>query len=395
MPYFKLAAIVTLIFSITSHAVEPLELTDYAAHAKKSIEEAKAKGWLNNVDKPHFSDEDLANAKLLADSAVKISQKATLAQAGQLTAEQEKQKINLLEGADGALFISLSMPRQALIEAFKVAKEHNLTILLRGMKEGSTHISTTMKILRVISAAAKVEPNVGINPLRFEEFNIVAVPTIVLTTSDRNLIVPGTLDMDYVKAQLDGDKDRLEQVGQTFDITEPDMIKQMQAAASKIDWKEKQRLARARFWKNYKTHELPFATDSEYWLIDPTTRVVKDIKNGKDEILAHAGTVINPLMQIPAALTILVINPYSETQIEWAKQHMNKANGMYQIHITHVDKKNGWNDFADIRKKLKVPVYVLPEQVINKFKVKATPTIIETRSDGLLQVQQFKWDDKE
>lgn len=393
MRYFKRALLFSLVMSFSGFATEPLELSDYADHAKKAVEEAKKKGWLEDIDSPTISEQDLANVKDLADQAVKISKQATAVE-GQLTPEQEKQKINLLEGADGALFISFSMPRQALIESFKVAKANNLTILLRGMKEGTSHISNTMKLIRQISAVAKVEPNVGINPLRFDEFSITAVPTIVLTTSEKNLIVPGTLDMDYVKAQMDGDKDRLDAVGQVFTITEPDMIKQMQAAASKIDWKEKQRLARERFWKKYTTYELPIATKSQHWLIDPTTRVVKDIVNGKDEVLAHAGTVINPLLQIPAALTILVINPHIDSQIKWARNKMNEANGMYQVHITHVDKENGWDDFEDIRNKLKVPVYVLPEQVIKKFKVKATPSLIETRSDGLLQVQQLKWDDK-
>ena len=54
----------------------------------------------------------------------------------------------------------------------------------------------------------------------------------------------------------------------------------MKQAAANIDRETKKKQAVKRFWKNYKTIELPQATEERQWLIDPTVRVVKDINNG-------------------------------------------------------------------------------------------------------------------
>ncbi|WP_288987599.1 TrbC family F-type conjugative pilus assembly protein [uncultured Pseudoalteromonas sp.] len=394
MRFFKLITTCACLYAPLAVATN-YKVTDIGANAHKAVEQAKKNGWLDNIDNPTLDEEYLKTATELAAQAVLISKKATSPSQGDFSEHADanaENKINLLEGSDGALFISFSMPRQALIDSFKVAKEHNLTILLRGMIDGSNHIMDTMKLVQQLSAVSKVEPKVGINPLRFTEFNVTHVPAIVVTKLGKSHVVTGTLDMEYVKSQIESGADTSEPAGQVFNIAEPDMIEQMKEAAAKINWEDKQKTARERFWKKYKTHELPFASDSKQWLIDPTTRVVSDIKNGQGQVLAHAGEVVNPLHKYPAKLTIFIINPYSESQIKWVKEKMNTVGGMFQVHITHVDKKVGWDDYSEIRAKLDAPAFVLPEQVINKFKVEATPTIIQTRDDGLLQVQQFKWE---
>lgn len=394
MRFFKLITTCACLYVPFTVATN-YNVTDIGANAQKAVEQAKKNGWLDDIDNPTLDEDHLKSALDLAAKAVLISKKATSPTHGELSEQigpNAENKINLLEGSDGALFISFSMPRQALIDSFKIAKEHNLTILLRGMINGSNHIMDTMKLVQQLSAVSKVEPKVGINPLRFTEFNVTHVPAIVVTSLGTSHVITGTLDMEYVKSQIESGADTTEPAGQVFNIDEPDMVEQMKEAAANINWDDKQKKAKERFWKKYKTHELPFASDSEQWLIDPTTRVVSDIKNGQGQVLAYAGEVVNPLHKFPAKLTIFVINPYSESQMKWVKEKINTVGGMFQVHITHVDKKEGWDDYGDIRKKLGAPAFVLPEQVISKFKVKATPTIIQTRNDGLLQVQQFKWE---
>ena len=162
----------------------------------------------------------------------------------------------------------------------------------------------------------------------------------------------------------------------------------MKQAAANIDWETKKKQAVKRFWKNYKTFELPQATEERQWLIDPTVRVVKDIKNGKGEVLARAGDVLNPLTQFPMSLRIFVINPSIAKEIDWLKNELKKVSGMFQVHITHVDKSNGWENLNEIRSALGTPVFLLQAQVLKKFDITATPSVVQTRPDGLIQVEQ-------
>lgn len=56
-------------------------------------------------------------------------------------------------------------------------------------------------------------------------------------------------------------------------------------------------------------------------MIDPTVRVVKDVVDPKGNVLAKAGTVVNPLAQVYAPLRMIVINPQSQLELEWAKKY--------------------------------------------------------------------------
>ena len=392
MQFFKsILLLCAFSVSVSANQKNKYDVSSFQDAANKAVEKAKENGWLKDIDKPTIQENDIALAKSIADQAVVISSD-TMKRA----LPQQENKIDLLEGTDGAIFVSFSMPRRALIDAFKVAKEHNLTILFRGLEKGATHISSTMKLIQKLSAISNVEPNVGINPLRFKEFNVTGVPTIVIRNGNKHLIAQGTLNAQYAKEQFDqkqGDF-KFEPLGQLFNIDEPDIIEQMKAVAGKIDWAEKQRLAKERFWKKYKTYPLPTSDESKQWLIDTTVRVTQDIKNGRGEILARAGDITNPLKQYPMHLTIFVIDPYVKSQVDWVKEELKSISGQFQIHLTHMDKDKGWDDLSKFRNEFGAPVFILPKQVIEKFKVEATPSKIETQSNGYLLVRQFDWSEK-
>ena len=116
---------------------------------------------------------------------------------------------------------------------------------------------------------------------------------------------------------------------------------------------------------------------------------MKDIKNPAGEIIARAGETKNPLKQFPMKMTYLIVDPTIEKQVIWLKQRLRNISGQFQVMITHLDKNRGWEHFTEIRKKFNVPIFVMPKEVLERFKVKASPTIVTTTTDGYLKVDQY------
>ena len=127
MQFFKsILLLCAFSVSVSANQKNKYDVSSFQDAANKAVEKAKENGWLKDIDKPTIQEKDIALAKSIADQAVVISSE-TMKRA----LPQQENKIDLLEGTDGAIFVSFSMPRRALIDAFKVAKEHNLTILFR------------------------------------------------------------------------------------------------------------------------------------------------------------------------------------------------------------------------------------------------------------------------
>lgn len=382
MQLFKYVALAIALGS--APLIAKTDVTDFADAAKLAVEQAKEKGWLKGFENTKLDPKQIERVTDIAKQAQVIAIQNT----SNLSNDNQQKQPDLMEQTNGALFISLSMPRKALLDSFKVAHENNLVIVFRGLKKQTNHISIMMKEIHKLSAVAKVEPKVGIDPTKFAKYNITAVPTIVIDKGESFISVPGTLDFEFVKNEFKDKEGEQVAVGPLFNIEEVDLIEKMKQAAANIDWETKKKQAVKRFWKNYKTFELPQANEERQWLIDPTVRVVKDIKNGKGEILARAGDVLNPLTQFPMSLRIFVINPSIAKEIDWLKNELKKVSGMFQVHITHVDKSNGWENLNEIRSALGTPVFLLQEQVLKKFDITATPSVVQTRPDGLIQVEQ-------
>lgn len=358
--------------------------------AQKAIEKAKKDGLLNGLSlKDDLTEEQIKAASKLALRSLELI-KETLP----VKKQSNKENKSLLADVDGAMFISFSMPKKSLIEVFKIAHENNLTIIIKGLIAGTNNIKPTMKLIHSLSKIAEVEPKIGIDPLEFERYQITAVPAIVLKSSGRITKATGVIDVDYVKeahANEDREANYLDMGvdGQVFSVDERSMVDSMKAAISEIDWNKKKANAVKRFWSKQKQVILPDSLVNESWVIDPTVRVTKDITNSKGDVLARAGDITNPFKKFPLRITILVINASKPSQIKWAKDNVDVTQGTFQIHVTGINQKNGWDDIARIRNELGAPVFMIPNEIKTKFNIKALPTKISTNDNGTLTIEQF------
>ncbi|WP_435277354.1 TrbC family F-type conjugative pilus assembly protein (plasmid) [Psychrobium sp. nBUS_13] len=358
--------------------------------AQKAINSARTNGLLDGLDlNPKLSQKQLEEANKVAQKSLTILNKSL-----PITPQKNKPAKSLFENVDGAIFISFSMPRTAIIEALKVASTNNLTVIIKGFIANTKDIRPTLKVVNELSSAAGVEPNIGIDPIEFDRYSVSAVPTIVLKSNGRVTKAAGLLNIEFVSnAHADiQERDSFFDMGvhgPIFNVEELSIIESMKSSIKDIDWEQKKANAVKRFWSNQKQVVLPDSITNEAWQIDPTVRVRKDIKNSKGLILARAGQVTNPFKKFNIKITILIINAAKNEQLQWAKHQIKSSLGAFQIHVTGINAKAGWKDIERIRSELGAPIFKMPDEVRTKFSVKALPTKISTNNDGTLNVEQF------
>jgi conjugal transfer pilus assembly protein TraW len=148
------------------------------------------------------------------------------------------------------VFASFSLGDAAMKELMDdVAGRRDTVIVLRGVAPGE---SLAKGIARVQSMAAsrKVMPSIIINPTLFQEFNVNAVPTVVLLNKpdiSKNYKVKskvsGIGSVDWLKRKF-SENNKVDQgnYGPTRDISEPDIIEVAKARLASIDWDEKREM---------------------------------------------------------------------------------------------------------------------------------------------------------
>jgi type-F conjugative transfer system protein TraW len=116
--------------------------------------------------------------------------------------------------------------------------------------------------------------------------------------------------------------------GQVFEITEKDLLKEIQQKLVKLhtdgtlDDLQKQHALQAQ-----KSIRRPKAVEgitrtkhARAWLHDPSLLIPKDIKGHQGRIIAKAGTVINPLDTVKFARPFIFLDGDDKEQIAWLKQ---------------------------------------------------------------------------
>jgi conjugal transfer pilus assembly protein TraW len=417
MLFFKRVIVSTAFIFLTATAAskeqsEQQSLPDLIeASTQNALKQAKEMGWLDNVKQYQKIDEkQVEQIQVLTEKSRTLLSKSLVDdfdftdEAANIVAGFGGTKNEEIKGVkmedDAVLLVSLSMPPKMLISAMRMSESHGIPIYLNGMIKGSHTLTDTYKALLMLAKKGGVKPKIAINPIVFREYNVTVVPAIIVKKGSRSAIKYGMLNVPYVIEQAEdtwlNEKDNdieLPTVGKLFLVEEMDLIEQMKNRFAKIDWEEKQKKAAARFWDNVTLVGLPQATKDETWFIDPTVHITKDIKNAQGEVIAKAGETKNPLKQFPMMMTYFIVDPTNEEQIAWLTGQLNHIRGQFQVMITHLDKKRGWDHFTEIRKTFNVPIFVMPKEVVQRFKVKASPSKVTTTTDGYLKVQQYFLED--
>lgn len=293
------------------------------------------------------------------------------------------------------IFASFSLPEATLRALLDEAMERHVILVLRGVPEGGNFLGVIRR-LRALMSDPQHPPNVIINPVLFQRFQVSVVPTLALVRADQTeLAVRGPVRVDWLRRQAamktaQGKRD-LGRRGETYPIAEVDLVVEMQRRMAKIDWEQKREQAIARFWRHTTFIELPPAREDREYEVDMTVEVTEDIRDADGGLLIAAGERFNPLDSVSLTKTILIFNGRDARQVrrvdEIARDARARGRGVILI-TTGVDREDGWRWLDNMETTLQGPVYLLQSDLVERFKLQHVPSVISANGNRL-QVREL------
>jgi conjugal transfer pilus assembly protein TraW len=359
----------------------------------------KAKGLLSGYDtesKNEAMQKYRDAAKLIAESSQDKLASALQKHVG-LTKEQSQGfsgKTFKEKETDLAIFVSFSMPKPILMDAFATAAKNGANVYFNGIHPDHEGIHDTMRYLSQLGAELKEKPMVKFNPREFKQQKVTSVPMIMYRHNGVTVTASGLMNFNWIKTKHSDSKSdiALGNFGPVYAVLEENIIDTMKRRLAGIDMEGKKKAAVEDFWKKQAFVDLKPAEKDERWLIDPTVKALADVVNPAGDVLAYKGQIINPLATVTLPLTMYIIDAKNIQQLEWLSKDMNdgKPKGRIKVMTTRIDKDKGWDHLSAIREHLGREVYIAPKEVIERFKVSGTPAKISTDlARKMMAVEQF------
>lgn len=293
-----------------------------------------------------------------------------------------------------AIFISFSLSDAEIKDALATAAKHGAKVYLYGMKKGDASITDTMKTVQRLGAKLTNPPETRFNPKAFEEFGVTQVPTIIYQENGKTYLAKGITNLQWLRGKsIDeievGD---LGVFGPTKPVVEESIVETLKRRLANYDWDSQKKKTVDTFWKKQAFLALPAATEQKVWFINPTVRVQNDVVNPRGVVLARAGDVINPLNTPMGRQGYIVFDANDQEQVDWAHKYSTEARKSYPVMLmtSQLSKADGWKHLASLREKFKSEIYIVPNELINRFNLTALPvSIVPDMQKRVLKVEQF------
>ncbi|WP_387489064.1 TrbC family F-type conjugative pilus assembly protein [Photorhabdus sp. RM96S] len=303
------------------------------------------------------------------------------------------------------VFASLSLGDQGLDDVLTaVSGQPDAVVVFRGIPEGM-NLGQGVKAIQALAAKKDPVPNIIINPTLFKTYKITAVPTIVMIEDEPlpgeqpNVVaqVSGLSDPVWLTREVNnGEKGDLGVRGPIEKIGEPDLIDVAKKRLANIDWEDKKKQAVERFWTKQNFNELPRASKSRTREIDPSVMITSDISTADGTVFAHAGDVINPLCDPtevckpgtrPFTQAVVVFDPLDKKQMELLAKKLpeiKREPGVQRITYIATKLDKGWDSYKSVTDNFDAPVYLLTPDLIARFELENTPSVITARGSKFL-----------
>jgi len=308
------------------------------------------------------------------------------------------------------VFASLSLGKGLDDLLTSISKYPDAAVVFRGIRKGM-NLGKGILEIQHLAAKKKPVPNIMIDPTLFQKYKITSVPTILILDDKTKAFkarkvlarVQGLSDPKWLLQKLSrheignwGIK------GPVKEISEPNLIDVAKARLAKIDWDKKKQEAIQHFWLKQHFYRLPRANKNRVRTIDPSVLITKDMKTNTGVVFAHKGDVINPLCDQrqpckpgtrPFTQAVVIFDPRDKQQIQLLNQELPNIKKLPEVHrITYIatafDKGAGWDSYKETSDHFDAPIYVLTPDLIHRFKLEYSPSIIMARGNQFV-VQEF------
>ena len=165
--------------------------------------------------------------------------------------------------------------------------------------------------------------------------------------------------------------------GKIYDFAEKNAIDDIQEYIAKnknkIDAKiQKSKIEQQDNTKAWKPEQeqLKVANKNRVFYPDLTYTVPEDIRDASGRLMYAKGFKFNPGDYIYIQQELVIIDANNKAELEWAKKNKYLDSAKYMVLLA------GGNAF-EITRKFKKPAYYLTKQIIDKFKIEKTPSIIK------------------
>lgn len=303
-------------------------------------------------------------------------------QAVQNTGDLKQSPAGVMQGR--WIFVSFSMPAHEMKAAAEEAAASKSVLVFRGVEPGTNTGSITKKLIPIVKDMKPV-PGAVIDPTLFTRFNVNVVPTLIETdAAGKTRIARGLPGFEWLSKQEPGDHG---QRGPTFGILEPDMIEEIQRRMEHMDWDRQRREAMANFWKRQDAFNLPAAEKNRDRHVDMSIVSTQDIYHPDGRLIIARGDKINPQAIMPMRNVYIVFDATSQKQVAIAKKAGDDALRKHKPVIylfSKIDQERGWDHFNETGDVVNGPLYKLNQDIINRFKIQALPSVIEGEGDHVV-----------
>ncbi len=180
----------------------------------------------------------------------------------------------------------------------------------------------------------------------------------------------------------------LGQIGMVYPIVEPDALKEIKEKAAAVDWNAYINSVKSKIpnFKPTNVKKLKTAKKDRIFTVDPTYTLEYNIVDHRGNIVYPKGYTFNPLDYVHYPNKIVVINGANEKQVNWFTNLPFAKNINTVLLISD-------GSYEKLSKKLKRPVFYLTENIANRLKIEAVPSIIQQKGN-LLEVKEINVEEK-
>ncbi|TNC80108.1 MAG: hypothetical protein C9356_15735 [Oleiphilus sp.] len=300
---------------------------------------------------------------------------------------------NVIDAMDEGIviFVSQSMGRSLLEQSIVQAIKHDAVIVFRGVNQDQP-IDDILNLMGGIVRDNGWDdiPKVLLDPLSFRRLDVQKVPAVLVKGADgQQATFLGRLNLAWIKQQVSlyGYKD-FGLSGEIVDISEVDMIDEIQRRLANVDYDELRKDATKNYFeKKHRFIHLPTAQENRSYYLDPSFRTTKDQLLPTGQYWYKANETHNPLSNVTLRKQYIVIDPLNKAHLEKLRDLLRtgEIGGKERtLLLTRIPSENFTPLIFELRKEFLAEAYLYTQIVHNKFGIEHIPAMVEQAGDQLL-----------